>query len=84
MAFFDIDFVATETYYHTVFIEADDETEARRIAEQLADSTDFPCDCVERGSYEGTDVEIADVYQIEPTKWDTVLSKDEVARYTEE
>lgn len=56
-----IELAEIRTYTHTFLIDADDEFEARKIAEELADSSDFLNDIAGNGSYYGTELEEADV-----------------------
>ena len=78
-----IEFTEIRTYEHTVFINASDEREALDLAGQLMESSTFLCDRAGCGAYEDTELELASVYELEATKWDTVLTEDEVNEYIE-
>ena len=78
-----IEFIEVRKYEHTVFIDVEDEREALDLAEQLMERSTFLCDRAGCGAYEDTELELASVYELEATKWDTVLTEDEVHEYIE-
>lgn len=70
------------TYTHTYLIDTDDELEAQRIAEELADSSDFLDYIAGIGSYYGTELEEADVWETDNEHIER-LTNEEIAKYTE-
>ena len=77
-----IELAEIRTYTHTFLIDTDDELEAQRIAEELANSSDFLDYIAGNGSYFDTNLEVGEVWEtdnqhIEP------LTNAEIAKYTE-